>query len=45
LLARLDRLNTAKRLAQVAAALSRAFSYDLLAAVSNLSEPGADRCA
>jgi tetratricopeptide (TPR) repeat protein len=39
LLARLDRLNTAKRLAQVAAALGRAFSYDLLAAVSNLSEP------
>ena len=32
LLARLDRLNTAKRLAQVAAALGRAFSYDLLAA-------------
>jgi class 3 adenylate cyclase len=39
LLARLDRLNATKRLAQIAAALGRAFSYDLLAAVANWSEP------
>ncbi|MBV8869347.1 MAG: AAA family ATPase, partial [Acetobacteraceae bacterium] len=39
LLARLDRLNAAKRLAQVAAALGRVFSYDLLAAVANVPEP------
>jgi predicted ATPase len=39
LLARLDRLNTAKRLAQIAAALGRTFSYDLIAAIANLPEP------
>ena len=39
LLARLDRLNAAKRLGQIAAALGRVFSYDLLAAVVDWPGP------
>jgi predicted ATPase len=38
LLARLDRLELSKDTAQLGAALGREFSYDLLAAVTNLSE-------
>jgi len=39
LMARLDRLGPAKELAQIGAAIGREFSYELLAAVSSLSEP------
>jgi hypothetical protein len=38
LMTRLDRLNTAKELAQLGATLGREFSYDLLHAVSSLTE-------
>jgi predicted ATPase len=38
LMARLDRLGEAKRVAQLAATLGRTFSYELLGAVSELSE-------
>ena len=39
LMARLDRLGPAKELAQIGSAIGREFSYELLAAVSSLSEP------
>jgi len=39
LMARLDRLTTAKEIAQLGAALGREFSYDLIHAVSLLDEP------
>jgi len=39
LVARLDRLGSAKQLAQIAAVIGRDFSYRLLAAVSRVSEP------
>ena len=39
LLARLDRLSTARQVAQLGATLSREFSYELLQAVSPLSKP------
>src|SRR5262249_54539244 len=39
LLARLDRLGEAREVAQLAAALGREFSYDLLAAVAPWDEP------
>jgi class 3 adenylate cyclase len=38
LMARLDRLNQAKRVAQLAAIIGREFSYELLRAVSSLAE-------
>ena len=38
LMARLDRLNTAKEIAQLGAALGREFSYELLHAISSLDE-------
>ena len=37
-MARLDRLNTAKEIAQIGAAIGREFSYDLIRAVSPLDE-------
>jgi tetratricopeptide (TPR) repeat protein len=37
-MARLDRLNTAKEIAQIGAAIGREFSYDLIRAVSPLTE-------
>jgi predicted ATPase len=39
LMARFDRLGTAKEVAQVGAAIGREFSYDLLSAVSSLRDP------
>ncbi|MGE0822974.1 MAG: adenylate/guanylate cyclase domain-containing protein [Candidatus Binatia bacterium] len=43
LMARLDRLNAAKELAQLGATLGREFSYELLHAVSPLDEGGLQR--
>ncbi|MGH1570713.1 AAA family ATPase [Methylobacterium sp. P31] len=40
LLARLDRLTSARELAQVGAAIGREFSHELLAAVTEVPEPG-----
>src|SRR5262249_40370649 len=40
LMARLDRLSTAKAVAQRAAVLGREFGYPLLAAVAGMEEPG-----
>jgi predicted ATPase/class 3 adenylate cyclase len=39
LMARLDRLGSAKEVAQIGAVIGREFPYELLAAVSSLSEP------
>ncbi len=39
LMARLDRMNTAKEIAQIGAAIGREFSYDLIRTVSPLDEP------
>jgi class 3 adenylate cyclase len=39
LMGRLDRLGVAKELAQIGAAIGREFTYELLAAVTSLSEP------
>jgi predicted ATPase len=42
-MARLDRLVTAKGIAQYAAVIGRQFSYELLQAVSQLDEPTLQR--
>jgi class 3 adenylate cyclase/predicted ATPase len=39
LMARLDRLNTAKTVAQLAATIGRSFTYDVLRAIAPLDEP------
>ena len=43
LMARLDRLNTAKEIAQIGAAIGREFSYELIRAVSPLDETSYNR--
>jgi predicted ATPase len=44
LMARLDRLGSAKEVAQLSAVLGREFSYDVLSAVSNLDDEDLRRC-